>query len=339
MALTTQPADLATRPAAPASTGSPTDDAAAAAAVVVAPASAAPRVWAGAAPSEVDALAAFKASVSSAAKAWGPPVVAASAINLSRDEFASAPVSTQKARLGELKVEKAALGTKIQDRAAALDSRWQRSSVSTKTEALRQYHQRSTLLDPAARRELSGMVKKSEEAQVKITTLREKSDLLLRPQSESCTPEENKAANELAGKLADAREAQSAAVERATTAIDKKGLKIDRLAVTEDVIDPNGEARGGVGETLLALVDKYSDVSSMIAWVIDVFADALEERREQQAEDRQVARKLAEQQKAYFKDDDKKRAAKSDELRRDTFKADQRRKAVIRELSAAFQAR
>lgn len=324
MALTTKPADAAARPATTATPTAPpasiVDDAAAAAAVVVAPTvPVAPPAWTAPA---ADAVASLTASVSAAAKrAWGPASVAASAVNLNRDEFAKASVPMQKARLGELKVEKAALGTKIQDRAAALDARWQRSSVSTKTEALRQYHERSKLLDPVARKELSGLVKKSDEAQGKIDKLRENSDLLCKPQSQSCTPEETKAANDLAGKLADARDAQAAVVEQATVGIDQKGLKIDRLAVTEDVIDPGCEARGGIGESLLELVEKFANVSSMIDWIVTEFADQMKAKRDE------LDRKSDEEDRARYEADDKRRALKAVDLR----------KAIVKELSKAME--
>ncbi len=334
MALTTKPADAAARPATTATPTAPpasiVDDAAAAAAVVVAPTvpAAAPAWTAPATPAAADAVASMTASLSAAAKrAWGPASVAASAVNLNRDEFAKASVPMQKARLGELKVEKAALGTKIQDRAAALDARWQRSSVSTKTEALRQYHERSKLLDPVARKELSGLVKKSDEAQGKIDKLRENSDLLCKPQSQSCTPEETKAANELAGKLADARDAQAVVVERATVAIDQKGLKIDRLAVTEDVIDPGGEARGGIGQSLLELVEEYTDVSSMIDWIVTKFADNMKEQREEFDKGRELDRKSDDEERARYKADDK----------RSALRAGERRKEVVKELSKAME--
>ncbi|MDP1825986.1 MAG: hypothetical protein Q8L48_22165 [Archangium sp.] len=159
-----------------------------------------------------------------------------------------APAEQQKV-VEAARVERKELAGEIVDRVEVLDKKWGHSRLSTRTEALREYHERrGGRMDGGSRRKLDGLVKRSEESQRKINELRAKVDALPK------TPESKKAMaelrNELAKELRRARDEQSKVVKEATAVVDAVGLKVDRLATTEQIIDPTAPAEGSGGSLL-----------------------------------------------------------------------------------------
>lgn len=220
------------------------------------------------------AVGAATGSGSARAAAWGPARSSVIAANRNRDRFVGETPDAQRAELSKVKAEREAVGAKVTKRVAELDARWNSPSMRTwtKVEALRQYHERTQHLRHGPRGELDKAVTESEQAQRDINALRAKSDTMCRP--DDCTQSEKAERDEVAGQLADAREAQKQAVVKATGIVDNQGLKVERLALTEQLIDPDAPAEG-LGGTLLAWVEEYFDLSALM----EVFEVILEEEK------------------------------------------------------------
>ena len=140
-------------------------------------------------------------------------------------------------KLAELRAERGELQGKIIDRMKELDAKWETCSPETKLAALKTYAAKSDQLDPATRQVLNRMIRQAENAQGRIDGLKSRRDCM--PPSRGATPEVKAERSELAAELRAARKDHKEAVKEATAVIDDKGLKADRLAVTEQVIDPN----------------------------------------------------------------------------------------------------
>ncbi len=170
------------------------------------------------------------------------------------DAFQKLSPAEQQAQLTTLREERQQLSAQIQARLAKLDIKWNNSRLVTRTEALRDYQEQTKHLDPATKQELDGLLHRAEASQRSINTLRAKIDRLPK------TPEAKKAQaalrTQLAKELRAARAEQSKVVKAATTVVDQQGLKADRLAVTEQVIDPSAP-KPGSGDTLLEKVTRF----------------------------------------------------------------------------------
>ena len=223
-------------------------------------------------------------------------------VDLDAGNFAKLSKADQAKTAEAAKVVRAELGGEIVNRVEVLDHKWNNSRLSTRTEALREYHDCSGGgLDRGSRRKLDGLVHRSEESQRKINVLRAKIDALPK------TPESKKAQvelrNELAKELKSARAEQSKVVKEATAVVDSAGLKVDRLAVTEQIIDPSAPAKGS-GGSLLDKIERFikldwffSTVAAAFDTIKNNFQQSVEQRGARLAEEaktNQVARRQSE---------------------------------------------
>ncbi len=214
-------------------------------------------------------------------KAWGPKSVAAAPPSYDVDTFTAMPLDAKKAELSKLQAKKTAIEGRIANRTAQLDERWSGMKVSSKSEALREYHDRSKRLDPVTRQQLNGLVSDAEQSQRKINELRAQADGMCRPAE--CTAEQTRERRTIAVKIVEQRQSQTAKVQEAQEVVDTKGYKADRLAVTEQLIDPDAPAEGS-GFSLLDELADLTSVSELIDWVFDQIKEVQEERRELEEE-------------------------------------------------------
>lgn len=218
---------------------------------------------------------------------WGE---APKQVELDPVAFEKLAPAEQKKVVEAARVERKELAGEICDRVEVLDRKWGHSRLSTRTEALREYHERrGGRMDRGSRRKLDGLVTRSEESQRKINELRAKIDQLPK------TPEAKKAMvelrNELSKELRRARDEQSKAVKEATAVVDAVGLKVDRLATTEQIIDPTAPAEGSGG----SLLDKigrffkldwfFNAIGEAFNMIQSSFTQSVERRGEQLKEE------------------------------------------------------
>jgi hypothetical protein len=153
----------------------------------------------------------------------------------------------------------------MQGRMEELDHKWRYMRLTKRTEALKQYLSESPNLAPAERAQLETAIESSEAANAKIEDLKGDIDKL-KPQPGSKkpgTPEERK---ELARKIMAARREHSEAVKNGTATVDDAGLKVERLALTENLIDPTGGASSQYG-SMMGLLGQYFEVTFMVSTV------------------------------------------------------------------------
>lgn len=193
-------------------------------------------------------------------------------VSLDREAFAKLPPAEQREVLKKAAVEREQLGGEINARVEHLDRKWKNSRLVTRTEALREYQERSGHLHPRRRRDLDKLLVRSEAAQVRINELRAKVDAL--PKTPEAKKQQAALRSELAKELRRARDEQSKVVKEATAIVDGDGLKVDRLAVTEQVIDPTAPAPGS-GDSLLDKVVRFFHLDTFINWVADTFSNVV----------------------------------------------------------------
>ena len=220
---------------------------------------------------------------------WGE---APAAKDLEPAEFAKLSEVDQRKTLQSLRAERNQLSAEIVQRLEKLDVKWNNSRLVTRTEALREYQENTRHLDPAAKKELDGLLERSEASQRKINELRAKIDRLPK------TPEAKKAQaelrNQLAHELRRCRDEQSKVVKAATAVVDAKGLKTDRLATTEQIIDPSAPAQGS-GDSLLDKIGRFfkldwliSSFTSIAHHLVSDFSKSVEQQAERYAEEAKV---------------------------------------------------
>lgn len=201
---------------------------------------------------------------------WGAtaPATTPASTELTREAFTALSADQQVATLESLRTERAELGQQIEARVEQLDRRWRHSRLSTRTEALRHYEGASERMPRGRRRELRAHVEKAVEAQARIDELTARVAEL--PKTPEAKSEQAALRDELAKELRRARDEQSKAVAAATALIDQEGLKVDRLGVTEQLIDPSAPAPGS-GGSLLEKVARFfkldSFISTVFSWV------------------------------------------------------------------------
>jgi hypothetical protein len=220
--------------------------------------------------------------------------VSAGADDFDPKQFAALSPAQQQDQLQALRTQRNELKSQIEARLQQLDVKWDRSRVSTRSEALREYQEASRNLDPATRHELDGLLNRAERAQRTINHLRVETDKLGHK-----GPRHTAERDRLAAELRRARADQSKAVAAATTLVDDQGLKADRLAVTEQVIDPNAPAPGS-GQTLLEKFATFFHLDFLIGVVEQVVGSLRKaddqrqaERNREQQEDTVRAQRLA----------------------------------------------
>jgi uncharacterized protein YnzC (UPF0291/DUF896 family) len=185
-------------------------------------------------------------------------------VSVDRDAFTKLTPAQQAEAVKAAQSELDALGVQIQHRVDQLDRRWKNSRLVTRTEALREYQEQGGRLSPHCRRDLDRLLQRSEAAQVRINELRAKIDKL--PKTPEAKKEQAALRAELAKELRRARDEQSKVVKEATAVVDAEGLKVDRLAVTEQIIDPSAP-KPGSGESLLEKVARFFHLDEFINWV------------------------------------------------------------------------
>ena len=219
------------------------------------------------------------------AKLWGPSQK--SSVSADVAAFKKLKPDEMKVKLETIKTQRDDARTKVDARVKDLDGRWEKFAPNKKCVVLRDYERHSRKLDRFTRGKVDTKLDVAEAAQKKI-------DKLNRQVSELGTPKtQSKVA--LKEKLHDQIEAlqqkQQIAVTEATTIIDQKGLKLDRLVTTEAAIDPVGAASDNA---LGVLVDIWNGLSELYEQCTAVYK-AVENLMKQQAKQQEARR---EEQKA-----------------------------------------
>jgi hypothetical protein len=173
------------------------------------------------------------------------------------EAFQKLSPAEQKKQLQALRAERNQLSQEIAQRLEQLDVKWGRSRLVTRTEALREYQENTKHLEPGAKAELDALLDRSESSQRKINALRARIDRLPKTPEEKAAMKELR--TELARELRRLRSEQSKVVKEATAVVDEQGLKTDRLAVTEQIIDPSAPAPGS-GQSLLEKVARFFEL-------------------------------------------------------------------------------
>lgn len=187
----------------------------------------------------------------------------------------------RKAKLETMRAQQAELKQQIQERVGQLDRKWNYSRLKTRTSSLRDLQDRQPQLTGDQAQRLDAALKASEAAEQKVNALAEKAKAF-GPDSKK-DPAQAAARKQLASELRKARAEQSAAVKAATAVIDEAGLKVDRLANAEQVLDKNAPATGS-GDSLLDKVMSFFD----LGWMVDVFSDMVDFIQELQERDQEL---------------------------------------------------
>lgn len=204
---------------------------------------------------------------------WGAAPRGSLKPSLDPHQFDKLTPAQKTERLEQLSTTRDALQTKILERVIALDQKWEGASTATKEEALKHYAANSEQLDPAAREEINQMLVQAAIAQRRIDRLQSRRDGM--PPSRNATPEEKARRAELNKELRAARKEQKDAVKGATKVVDDQGLKVDRLAVTEQIIDPSAPKKEE-GTSLLGMVKdffKFDWMTRTLQAAIEAFKD------------------------------------------------------------------
>lgn len=236
---------------------------------------------------------------------------------LDQTAFKKLPPTEQRAQIQALREERNQLSAEIQARLAKLDIKWNNSRLVTRTEALRDYQEQTKHLDPATKKELDGLLDRAEASQRKINELRARIDRLPK------TPEAKKAQAELRTQLAKelrrARDEQSKVVKAATAVVDEQGLKTERLAVTEQVIDPSAP-KPGSGDSLLDKVLRFLHLDGFLSWAAanttmnDLFVAPVKQELQKRGEQLTEQTKLRVEHERRVKEDEEVSAQKTREL-------------------------
>jgi hypothetical protein len=213
-------------------------------------------------------------------------------VSLDRAAFEKLSPAEKKEVFSRCAEERNRVGQDIEQRVEQLDTRWKNSRLSTRTEALREYEENGQRLPPHRRRDLDRAVDRSESAQRKINELTAKIDQL--PKTPEAKAEMKELRTQLARELRKARDEQSKAVKEATAVVDAEGLKVDRLAATEQIIDPSAPAPGS-GDSLADKVVRFFQLDQFFSWAVSkfdvwsfvntTFSKQVEERSERSKED------------------------------------------------------
>lgn len=174
----------------------------------------------------------------------------------------------RKAKVEEMRAQQQQLKHEIQDRVGQLDRKWTYSRLKTRTSSLRDLQGKRPQLTADQAQRLDTALKASEAAEQKVSALAEKAKAF-GPDSKK-DPAQAAARKQLASELRKARAEQSAAVKAATAVIDEAGLKVDRLANAEQVLDKNAPPPGS-GQSLWDKIVSFFD----LGWSINAFTYAM----------------------------------------------------------------
>ncbi len=165
--------------------------------------------------------------------------------------FLSAPPAERKERLSALSQEKGALSQRITQRAEQLSARFDALPPEEQQKALELYRQRSAKLGGPRGRKLDEQLRRADGARKLGGELEAKL-------KNAKTPAERR---KLLAELKTAKAEQERALSDAKKDVDDAGLKLDRLATTEAVVDPGG-ASGGF--SLWSLMERFGWVATCI---------------------------------------------------------------------------
>lgn len=184
-------------------------------------------------------------------------------------------------KLGELRAERGELREQIINRMKELDAKWETLPAATKLEALKKYAETSEQLDPATRQVLERMIRHGEDAGDRIEGLRRRRDGM--PAARYANADMKAQRAELNAELRAARKEHKACVKDATAVVDDAGLKADRLAVTEQIIDP-GAPKASAPGSLLGMVTKFFNLSWITDWLSTKVSASQEKKHDKEIE-------------------------------------------------------
>ena len=213
--------------------------------------------------------------------------------NMDPHQFDKLTPAQRTEKLKELRATRDELQVKILERLVELDQKWNSAPTATKKEALEQYAQNSEQLDPETAEELNQMLRQAEVAQRRIDRLRSRRDGM--PPARHANAETKRQRAELNKELREARKEQKAAVKEATAVVDEKGLKIDRLAVTEQVIDPSAPKQDS-DKSLLGMVKNFFKFSWLSNFVMRTITDYKDHSSEKHVHEAAMQRAAADTQ-------------------------------------------
>ncbi len=214
-------------------------------------------------------------------------------INLDPHQFDKLTPGQRTERLEALKTQRDGLQVKILARVIELERKWDRAPTAIKEDALREYAETSEQLDPETRQELRQLVRQAEIAERRIDRLQSRRDDM--PPARHANAETKRLRAELNKELRAARKEQKEAVKEATAVVDDKGLKIDRLAETEQVIDPSAPKKEG-GSSLLGMVKDFFKFSWLTSWLMTKIVDLDDRGSIKASHEAQLQRELADHQ-------------------------------------------
>jgi hypothetical protein len=186
------------------------------------------------------------------------------------------------AKMVELKAKQAELGQRIDNRAKELDTEWAHTGNKKRCEILKGYMNGQNSLEPDTRGNLEAALQKTDACQASQDNLLAQAKTL--PPSKGADAATQEARHEMAVKLWAARHATTDAVQTATQTIDQAGLKLERLASTEQAID-GGHSKYG---QMSWLVGQYFETSFMMSTLNKLFfspALALTEALDKESKD------------------------------------------------------
>ncbi|MBL8950407.1 MAG: hypothetical protein JNK82_06500 [Myxococcaceae bacterium] len=218
----------------------------------------------------------------SASQLWGQAAMEGSKPPLSALTLKNLSPEQRKAKIADCQKKMSECSARIEGRVGELDQKWQYMGLTKKIETLREYLATTPNLTPEARAEVETAIASADKATAKLDEARAEIKEL-RPHKatgKNGSPEERKA---LAQKLLAARKSRDEAVETATAAVDAVGLKIERLALTEDKIDPTGGEKSAFG-SLKALVGQFFELTFTMNVLISMSTDYMRELQQDQDE-------------------------------------------------------
>jgi hypothetical protein len=199
-------------------------------------------------------------NTASTGRLWGYEGMASSKPPLSAITLKNLTPEQAKAKLAELEKRKEALALRIAGRQDELDHQWRTMVLTRRTDILKSYLKETSSLTHVQREKVEASIAKSETLNARIEELLAQIDTLLpQPNGKKGTPEQR---HELAVLIWEARRQHQIAVDEGTASIDAAGLKLERLTVTENDIDPSGGASSPHG-SMSALVGQYFEVCFM----------------------------------------------------------------------------
>lgn len=201
-------------------------------------------------------------TTASASKLWGQAAMEGSKPPLNVLTLKNLSPEQAKTKMAELEKKKAGLEGRIKGREAELDHKWRYMHLTKKTTALKEYLASTPNLPPEQRTEVENAIQMSETAQAKVEALKAKVKEL-EPQPGTKKPGTPEERAQLAKELRSARREQSESIKGAVEVVDAVGLKIERLALTENAIDPSGGASSQYG-SMMGLVGQYFECTFML---------------------------------------------------------------------------